>query len=92
MKRYLLFGFDRYYPRGGMNDLIQSFNNAKDITLTSTDIWYANFQIFDTVTKEKYGINLEWEMERLSENEEDYSVTDEKRKKILIGFIRGLLK
>jgi hypothetical protein len=30
MKRYLLFAGDYYYPCGGMNDFIKSFDTAND--------------------------------------------------------------
>ncbi len=29
-KRYLAFGYDQYYPCGGMSDLIDSFDDIKD--------------------------------------------------------------
>lgn len=31
MKRYLLFGYDVHYPKGGLNDLIDSFDKESDI-------------------------------------------------------------
>lgn len=29
MKRYMLFGFDAYYPRGGANDLLGCFDSVE---------------------------------------------------------------
>jgi hypothetical protein len=29
-KRFLLFGFDRYYPGGGWNDFLGSFDTAEE--------------------------------------------------------------
>jgi len=29
-KRYLLFGYNRYYPNGGIEDLVESFDTIKD--------------------------------------------------------------
>ena len=31
MKRYLVFGYDVYYPYGGLNDLIGTFNTEEEI-------------------------------------------------------------
>lgn len=31
MKRYLVFGFDQYYPAGGMNDFIEAFDKEEEI-------------------------------------------------------------
>ncbi len=30
MKRYILFGYDGYYPRGGWNDFIASFDTVAE--------------------------------------------------------------
>lgn len=30
MKRYLLFGYNEFNPRGGMNDAISSFNTIEE--------------------------------------------------------------
>lgn len=59
MKRYLLFGFDDHFPKGGMNDFIDDFDsleeahtefiNGGDLVTTGA---YKNFQIYDTETKE----------------------------------------
>lgn len=32
MKRYTVFYFNLYYPKGGMNDLIGSFDSVKEAT------------------------------------------------------------
>ena len=29
-KRYLVFGYSSYYPTGGMNDLVDSFDTVKE--------------------------------------------------------------
>lgn len=31
MKRYLLFGFDTYYPSGGVGDLLFDFDSVKEM-------------------------------------------------------------
>lgn len=50
-KRYLLFGFDCYYPCGGMDDFIDSFDTLEEI-----EQWYIQhpnhsdgYNIFDRV-------------------------------------------
>ena len=30
MKRFLLFGFDNYYPMGGMNDFVGDFDSREE--------------------------------------------------------------
>jgi hypothetical protein len=30
MKRYWLFQFDQYYPQGGMNDFVESFDSLEE--------------------------------------------------------------
>lgn len=57
MKRYLLFKIERYYPSGGMDDLVEDFDSievAKAVFNKSTDkgkyvFWY----IYDLQTKEE---------------------------------------
>jgi hypothetical protein len=31
MKRYMVFGGDYYYPRGGMNDLLESCDSVEEV-------------------------------------------------------------
>jgi len=53
MKRYLLFAFYVYYPQGGMDDMIDSFDTleeAKD-RIRGLREHYEDYQIFDTVSK-----------------------------------------
>lgn len=60
MKRYMLFGFDHYYPRGGMNDLIGTFESNEEandyfIKLHKDGeyiIKYDEYQLFDTEKEE----------------------------------------
>lgn len=55
-KRFLLFGYDNYYPEGGMSDYIKSFNDIKEIfNFISSELrkLYAlydfdNYEILDT--------------------------------------------
>lgn len=52
-KRYILFGFYNYYPSGGMNDAIESFDEKEEI-LNDVEQYnsfgYDYYQIFDTET------------------------------------------
>lgn len=60
MKRYMLFGFDYYYPVGGMNDFLNSFDSISDIQdyITSSkgnkgyypEDYIGTYQIYDLET------------------------------------------
>lgn len=47
-KRYLVFKFEQYYPAGGMNDLIESFDLLEEAveSITGSE---DNCQIYDRV-------------------------------------------
>lgn len=48
LRRYLLFAGGHYYPNGGWNDFVESFDNldqAKAVGLKLREDWY---HIFDT--------------------------------------------
>jgi hypothetical protein len=93
MKRYLLFGFDTYYPRGGMNDLITSFDLVEELKLSDVHLWLNHFQVFDLEKQSKFGVNLGWELELLIDKMgEDFSITDERREEVLLNLIKNGLK
>lgn len=47
--RYLLFGFRKYYPEGGMDDLMGSFDKLKDVrTAIKEDDFSDYYHVFDT--------------------------------------------
>lgn len=48
MCRYLLFGFDDYYPSGGMNDLICKFNFIEEFELLDYGCDCDHYQLVDT--------------------------------------------
>lgn len=58
MKRYWLFQYDNYYPRGGMNDFINSFDSIKDCEDAIEDNRHILGHIYDslenTVVKSYY--------------------------------------
>lgn len=57
----LLFGFYDYYPRGGMDDLIDKFESYEDIeNYFKTEIYfkYDNYQVYDTITGSSMNYNV----------------------------------
>lgn len=63
MKRYMLFGFDGYYPRGGVNDLLGIFDSTEEMDKHFIAEYikegyvrrYDNFQVFDTEKEKELG-------------------------------------
>jgi len=51
MKRYLLFGFDGYYPSGGWWDFLGDFDSEEDCVKGSKPHDWEEFQIVDTVER-----------------------------------------
>ena len=53
-KRFLLFGFDTYYPVGGLYDVVGSFETVEEaaaaIAATDPLDLLDHYQIFDTMT------------------------------------------
>jgi hypothetical protein len=55
MKRYWLFFWDTYYPSGGMNDFLGSFDSveeAKNHLTREKDMVLAHYEILDRDTME----------------------------------------
>lgn len=50
MKRYALFGYDRYYPTGGWDDFVCSYDSLEDAVSSFPDRDYK--QIVDLQTGE----------------------------------------
>lgn len=50
MKRYLLFCFDSYYPGGGWNDFVDSFDSVYEANKRGASDTQENFQIVDSTT------------------------------------------
>lgn len=60
MKRYLIFEFGRYYPEGGMNDLLIDCDTKKEIVSIIKNRnyeWGYLMQAYDTVNR-KTVINI----------------------------------
>ena len=56
MKRYWLFQFDEYYPRGGINDFVESFDSIQDALECSkkvkNEFGGESYHIFDSEKNE----------------------------------------
>ncbi len=53
-KRFLLFAFDCYYPTGGWNDFIGSYDSLDEASTAAKHCNYDFKQIVDIETGEKY--------------------------------------
>ena len=53
MKQYILFAFWNYYPSGGMDDMIDSFDTLQEAEDRIKELrdHYEEYQIFDTLSK-----------------------------------------
>jgi hypothetical protein len=53
MKQYILFAFHHFYPQGGMEDMIDSFDTLQEAEDRIKELrdHYEEYQIFDTVSK-----------------------------------------
>ena len=53
MKQYILFAFWNYYPSGGMDDMIDSFDTLQEAEDRIKELkdHYEDYQIFDTLSK-----------------------------------------
>ena len=47
MKKYILFGFDLYYPSGGLNDKLDSYDSMEELMQSLTYHDYERYQIVD---------------------------------------------
>lgn len=49
-KRFLVFGYDTYYPNGGMNDCINSFDTIEDAKKEIfSNLKFDYYEIFDRI-------------------------------------------
>lgn len=55
MKKYLLFGYNDYYPSGGMGDYLGDFNSLEDIEeyKIKQEPFYDNYEIVKYETMEE---------------------------------------
>lgn len=55
-KRFWCFGYDNYYPKGGMNDCIYSNNSYEECVrwYEESSKIYDNFDIIDTEEEDSY--------------------------------------
>jgi hypothetical protein len=58
MKKYIVFGYDDYYPSGGMNDIIGQEDSLEKAIKIGQSKNYENIQIVDRDTWEIIGDKL----------------------------------
>jgi len=49
-KRYILFGYRDYYPDGGMEDALISFETKEELIERSNEFSFDCYNVFDTST------------------------------------------
>lgn len=49
-KRYVLFGHRNYYPDGGMDDALFSFETGEELIELSSTLSFDRYNVFDTLT------------------------------------------
>lgn len=54
MKRYAVFGFEGYYPSGGWNDFLESFDTVEEALKRAKESFYSNVQVVDLLTGEQH--------------------------------------
>lgn len=64
-KRYILFGYSDYYPSGGMDDALFSFNTEEELLNESDNIRGDGFNILDTET---FKVGKGWSSSEAFEN------------------------
>jgi hypothetical protein len=54
-KRYLVFGFYSYYPSGGIDDKVSSFDLLEDAEyfVEKNELQYENYNIYDRLNGKK---------------------------------------
>ena len=67
MKRYLLFGFYEYYPKGGLNDIEASFNDINELDLNELYCDYSYYQLLDLKNRQYVNFDM-----KIVENEIDF--------------------
>ena len=65
MKRYMLFGFDTYYPAGGMNDFLYDFDTIEEFKKYFITGRCDSYNVFDTVDRETHGYAMKTEKLKL---------------------------
>ena len=63
MKRFMLFEYDDYYPRGAMNDFVDSFDELTDVVNyvnKKYNYTSSNIEILDLKKKKLYILYYDW--------------------------------
>jgi hypothetical protein len=86
MYRYLLFGYDNYYPSGGMNDFIKGFNNYDEFI---KDYIHDNYDNYQLVKNNEKFLQINFSIDKKTYgNINDYNSVIEKTKNKFLEWIR----
>lgn len=69
MKRYLLFGFYEYYPKGGLNDIEASFNDINELDLNELYCDYSYYQLLDLKNRQYVNFDMKIVENEIEEKE-----------------------
>jgi len=94
---YMLFGFDNYYPSGGMHDHLATFTEFNYKTKTAYIRPNCDFyHIYDLETETLFDINIDTEIYKLRQKnewpEDDYAKQNILRREILMRLIEEFIE
>jgi hypothetical protein len=89
MKRYLLLGFYRYYPTGGLNDIKASFNDFNELDLDDLYCDYDYYQLLDLKTRQQAYLQMATIEHEIEEKEiYDYDEEEKYKKNAIINWLK----
>lgn len=89
MKRYLLFGFYRYYPNGGLDDIIADFNDINELNLDELYYNYDYYQLLDLKTQKRSHLQMSTIEYEIEEKEiYDYYEEEKYKKNAVINWLK----
>lgn len=56
-KRFLLFGYDNYYPAGAMSDLLGSFSTLEEALQAAASSTFGNIDLYDRIAGKEVDID-----------------------------------
>jgi hypothetical protein len=90
---FMLFSFDRYYPRGGMNDWRASFTDMEDFKRWTIYTDYEIFQIFDTHNGNKSTLELHKKIQEIEDIEPiEWHKEAELRRELIHAFVKEFVE
>jgi hypothetical protein len=93
MKRYLLFGFYRYYPDGGLDDIIADFNDINELNLDELYYNYDHYQLLDLKTQKQSHLQMSTIEHEIEEKEiYDYDEEEKYKKNAIINWLKKNVK